>query len=699
MLQIGQHHLKSAVAAIAVLLIGLAVIGGILHYSPVPYWDMWGGYLDFFVRASNGGWRIWWEQHNEHRIVLARTLFWMDLAWFQGTVWFLIVVNYVLAAISCAVFYVCLKERLSTHQDQDLIQLLALFLCAWLFSWSQNENFTWGFQSQFFLAQLVPLVTFFCLHKTVATSPRSGTWFIATCVFGITSLGTMANGVLVLPLAFLLAVLLRVNWRKSTTLGLLSVVGTALYFYDYHAINGHGSLRQTLINDPIGMIRYVLLYIGGPFYALRGRGETALLLAQAAGLFLILSSAFFAFQALRAPRSSSLPLALLTFILYVGGTAFGTAGGRLMFGLSQAVSSRYMTPALMAWAALLILYAPYLASAFARNRRRVLWPVLILLALMIPAQLKALRPDEGMQFQRKIAALALELRIHDQAQVNTVYPSIETALAFTEAPVNKNLSVFGHPPIKDANLTIGTTLEVSTPIECKGHVDSISAIPGESRYASIDGWVYEPTSNSVPAALLITNEQKKVIGYALAGQSRTDIATAVDERADRSGFKGYVLADQIGQPITILGNKPACYLKTIAPIIPFSVSKPQISSEPINVDTASVQQPNEWTGGDFDSSKPSGLKILGSYIHSDEDMGSVTLQISRGARFFYRSGPTRGRQLLEIGNKKEVSVILPASHDWILLDFSNTRLPETFSVTFTDAGSGWGEWSAIAIKE
>lgn len=699
MQHLGQRHIKLAVTGITVFLVGLAVIGGILRYSPVPFWDMWGGYLDFFVRAGSGGWRIWWEQHNEHRIVLARILFWMDLAWFQGAVWFLIAVNYVLAGISCAVFYVCLKERLRDQQDKDFIQLLGLFLCAWLFSWSQNENFTWGFQSQFFLAQLAPLITFFCLHKSVASSCHSGQWFIATCVLGIASLGTMANGVLVMPLAFVLSILLRTSWRRSAVLGLLSVLGTTVYFYDYHSISGHGSLQQTLINDPIGMFRYVLLYIGGPFYALRGKGETALLLAQAAGFFLIISSAFFAIRALRTPRTSSLVLALLTFILYAGGTAFGTAGGRLMFGLTQATSSRYMTPALMAWAALLILYAPYLASIFARNRNKVLWPLLMLLALMIPMQLKALDPDKGVQFQREIAALALELRIQDQAQISTVYPSLEEALAFTEAPVNKNLSVFGLPPIKDGHLTIGTTIETSTPIECTGSVDSISVIPGENRYASIDGWIYETKSSSAPKTLLITNDEKKVIGYALTGQSRPDVATVINEKADKSGFKGYVLADQIGQPITIIGSEPACYFETIAPIIPFSVSKPQVNVELVNIDIGSVQQPSEWTGGDFDNSKLSGFKILGSFIHSDKDTGSVTLQLSRGARFFYRSGPTRGRQVLEIGHKKEVSVILPVSNDWILLDFSSTSLPKEFPVTFTDAGTEWGEWSAIAIKE
>ncbi len=565
MLSVTKSYTKIAVASITVLCVVLAIVGGVIHYSPVPYWDMFDGYLAFFVNSKHGGWPIWWEQHNEHRIVLTRLLFWMDLSWFQGTGWYLIAVNYILAGASCMVFYTFLKERLKIQQNKEHVQLLGLFLFAWLFSWSQSENFIWGFQSQFFLAQLLPLATFYCLHKSVTTTSYPSVWFSATCLLGVASLGTMANGVLALPLVFILSLLLRMDWRKSLLLGLLAVGGIAIYFYDYHSVDGHGSLRQTLAEDPVGMIRYVLSYVGGPFYALTGKGKISLVIAQLVGIFLIISSAFFTIKALRAPTTSSLPLALLTFILYVGGTAFGTAGGRLMFGLNQAVSSRYMTPALMAWAALLILYAPSLAAGLTRNRNRVLWPLLILFALMVPRQLTALRPDIEAQFQRKVAALALELRIQDEAQVNTIYPSLETALALTKTPVSSNLSIFGMDPIKDVSQLIGTTETVNAPVQCKGHVDRISTIPGENRYVSIEGWVYDTSSQSSPESLHIINKQDQVIGYALTGLPQPEVAINIDKKARNSGFKGYVRADQVGQPITLLGHKPTCQLKTFAP--------------------------------------------------------------------------------------------------------------------------------------
>jgi hypothetical protein len=76
--------------------ISLAVIGGIRNYSPVPHMDMWDGFLGFFIQPSANEFGAWWAQHNEHRIVLARLLFWIDQSLFSGAAIFLVTANYAL---------------------------------------------------------------------------------------------------------------------------------------------------------------------------------------------------------------------------------------------------------------------------------------------------------------------------------------------------------------------------------------------------------------------------------------------------------------------------------------------------------------------------------------------------------------------------------------------------------------------------
>ncbi len=42
---------------------------------------------------------------------------------------------------------------------------------------------------------------------------------------------------------------------------------------------------------------------------------------------------------------------------------------------------------------------------------------------------------------------------------------------------------------------------------------------------------------------------------------------------------------------------------------------------------------------------------------------------------------------------------LPLSLEWSVLEFTNTQLPDEFDITLIDAGTKWGEWSAIAFRE
>jgi len=191
--------------------------------SPIPFSDMWDGYLQFYMSIQDGHIAEWWAQHNEHRILISRLLFWVDLAWFNGQNWFLILINYVLAGLSAFTFWQLLKIRSQDTQDHHARILIGLFLTAWMFLWTQNDNFTWGFQSQFLLAQLLPLCAFYYLYQSIAAQYPSFRHFMMACAFGVASVGAMANGVLALPLMVLYAILTRQSLARIGVLVLLSI--------------------------------------------------------------------------------------------------------------------------------------------------------------------------------------------------------------------------------------------------------------------------------------------------------------------------------------------------------------------------------------------------------------------------------------------------------------------------------------------
>lgn len=113
---------------------------------------------------------------------------------------------------------------------------------------------------------------------------------------------------------------------------------------------------------------------------------------------------------------------------------------------------------------------------------------------------------------------------------------------------------------------------------------------------------------------------------------------------------------------------------------------------------------NDWIGADahsITSGKMSlhGMHIHGSYIHSDSDTGELILRLNRGDQIWYRSGPNNKNQKIEILSKEQKYYTTSApSRKWTLLEFSNKSLPQQFDVKFSDDGVGWGEWSAVALK-
>ena len=115
---------------------------------------------------------------------------------------------------------------------------------------------------------------------------------------------------------------------------------------------------------------------------------------------------------------------------------------------------------------------------------------------------------------------------------------------------------------------------------------------------------------------------------------------------------------------------------------------------------------NEWSGSDYYSivsgisTLPAGYRIIGSFSKSDAEDGMLILRMRRGMSVLFRSEPKSKKQRIVVeGSENLFFDTLPPTSKWTILDFSNRLLPEEFSVNFIDGGSGWGEWSAIALRK
>jgi hypothetical protein len=545
----------------AILFAGLAIIGGFKNYSHIPIGDMWNGYLEFYSKVSSGDWSAWSAQHNEHRIVIARIFFWLDIKYLHGQGRILIIVNYLLLSFATAVIVMAGKKLLDQKKDQYLLW----FLVAWMFFWSQHENLTWGFQSQFFLAFLLPLVSILLLWQSHQSSKLDKVYFTLSLLTGVACIGSMANGVIALPLLFVYSLFLKVSWRRSLLLFIFSVLCLFLYFYGYQPPSGHGSLVAAIKTDFFGLFRYMARYLGSPFASVIG-GKSFRPVVEVLGFFVIFFTAYQLVKNYIEGKVESLNFALLTFAAYVIATAFVTAGGRLIFGLDQALSGRYTTPAIMMWSVIFLILAQ-----LAKNKRNLMTIALgTLLICMLPYQIKVTQNKTSDLTEGSVAALSLALNLEDEDQIKSIFPSAKWALEVSKTSRENGYSIFGYGDIYQLSKFIKSSqkLDIEDSNSCLGNLDVIKKLKPNNDYYFISGWIRDKNVKSSLKILKIFDDSGLPVGAGFVGIKRADVSKIFGLDALYSGFKGYVKKDALDQGLYILMDQE-CILK---PNIPFKIS-------------------------------------------------------------------------------------------------------------------------------
>ncbi len=695
-MRLGERCILAAFFVATAFTVAFAVVSGIRMYSPVPYWDMWDGYLDFYMAVTQGDWSAWWMQHNEHRIFWSRVLFWLDISWFGGAGVFLVVMNYVLAGLAGLVFCRVLAWSMPGPGLRLSRWCISLFLMGWVFSWCQSENFTWGFQSQFFLAQLLPLCALTALYRSEEPQAVQGTYVLA-CLFGLASMGTMVNGVIVLPLMVLYAVLLRMSLSRILVLLVLTVGGSLLYFYNYVSPNSasHDSILVILLAHPMDIARNVLAYLGSPFFYLMHKSSHKLQIAIGAGTLLVATSVIWGIAAACRARQAGLRLALLSYLIFIGGTALATAIGRLQFGPEQILSSRYSTPAIMAWAAFFVLLTDSLKARIKGRAFAYLLPLLALHAYVGLVQGRDLSGPLVAESERKLAALALAMGAKDDNRIGLVYPFIGHVEGIAARAAQAELSIFDSPALRGVRARLGTPAEVGTVGECQARVDYVFELAAGD-YDRISGWVRGTAVVNGQGAWLSDSNGRR-IGYALISSPPLLFRQSGDTL---HRFEGYLAkAGAVGlEAVQVVGA--GCTARLTSPLPSLKASTANASMpDGQDIGISAVLANGGWTGSDYERSSFKGLQVIGSNVQGDSDTGTLHLKVKSGESVLYRSGPYARSQFLLIGKEATAPVMLPSTEGWIRLEFDRLAWPaQEYEITLTDAGTGFGEWSAVALR-
>ena len=348
----------------------------------VPIFDDW-AMAPLAVKAHTGQLHFadLFQQQQEARTVLPNLIFILS-AWHEWNVRDQMLVSIISSALTAAGIFVLLRR--------SRLKLAALAICFWLvvlalFSPAPFE--LWIFASGFpsFLPLLFLVATLVLVEMDFPILGK----FLICAALALASTFTLAHGLLAWGLTFPLLLISQRPSRSRFWLGMWLVATAlcaAIYFWGYEKPAYLPPFAPTV--SLLDYVRFILEFLGsGLAYSLNHQAETA---ATIFGLVQIVLLAVALFSTLRRFRDREFVAKVVPWIalaLFSLGSAFLAALGRVGFGVSYAISSRYVPFSVGLTVAVIALTGILFADSFRRvgtPRSRTIIAILIVLAYLIP---------------------------------------------------------------------------------------------------------------------------------------------------------------------------------------------------------------------------------------------------------------------------------------------------------------------------
>lgn len=557
------------VAACGVFVVALTLRMVVLSWSPVPFGDQW----DDLVSGRPLTWAWLVQQHNEHRVFVPRLIFWLDRWLGAETNVVDFAVNVLIqTALSVLLVWLALKnlafDRVTTVWAYG-------FSFAFLFWAIQYENFAWGFQVGFFGVGLAAATTF----ALVAVGPETGLGAAAAAVLAGAAVYTLASGILVPVLALTLGAWVeRPRWYLLALL--IAAVGwPASYLWGYVTPAIHSNPTEVFSN--FGAVNlHFLTQLGGPFFNAVDAGGNLVVAAMFGGIGL---SLFIAALILLLLRPAPAQKALAMFAIFLLGGAFLTASGRVRFGATQALSSRYATPAIAFWVSAMLLW--FSATAFGDRLRRLTVAASVPLAVLVAmSEPRFVRDGLDFSLPEKLATPALITGVVDP-RLEDLYPNVGALLAKRPLLLSSRTSVFAQSWTRLMGAAFAEHFVVDPNARCSGAFLWAQTVDQADLGWSATGTALLEGSSQGLNHILLVNSEGRIVGYGVGGFDPSSVgedqATPseqvwwVGSFADADPAKVLAYAVLRGREVCPIGSSPRILPPAIA-----TASLPSPAPEP-----------------------------------------------------------------------------------------------------------------------
>ena len=484
----------------------------------VPFYDEW-LYMAEPLREP-ASFTSLFKPHNDHRIVTTKityhALLWLG-SWDRKIAY---LINFIFALGSTAVFATLFTRRGSADRFGNFAIAL-LCVSSLLFSAAQYENWTWGFQVQWFQNTFFAL----CTIAIFSAAQLSALRITLGVVCGVVTSITMAGGLFIWPsvamMLFLRVLLEKKSYAALGSWTLLGALAWKAYYWDI--TSGHP--LKTLFENVVGVWATYCAVLGAPL----GNWSESLAISLGA-LALILHLLQF-LNIIRTQERDRTQFFLFGIANYVILASFAIACARFANGGPNYVlqASRYTTVNVLLWSALL---AEFFSSKHIR-------PALKYLAFLC-----------FLGVQLKVTFFSLEqwrFRHFILTRVRNVLTSLDVALLDSSPEAKAAIQAVGFINNDTLQLLKARAL---TPFELLRPLSSFNLIkPPQvvgyldhkeraSEIFTFNGWAADPQVPTQPAKAVILVLHDEIFACPAVYLERNDVAQATKLTSLRlSGFE------------------------------------------------------------------------------------------------------------------------------------------------------------------
>lgn len=669
-------------------------------YTPVPAWDYWRVPYDL-VHYKAAGVRVFWQQHNEHRIFFPEMVFVLDMLVCRGRLILPIALSFL---CHLCTWFLIAWTVLSDRHLSLAVRWMAILLSGIVVGWKGSAAVIASpFQLQWTLSVLCVVLALACLTRLTSTSRNLYLGYAIAA--GVVATYSSGNALLLWPILLAAGLLLKLNRRRISALTLAAVISVGLYFAGYQFTNNLNI--GNLFLHPLYTGGFVTTYLSMPFGIIKSYDFGVYVGSISLVVVILLAALAFRNGLLRSQPA----VVLFGYYLFTLLTALLTAAGRMEPAdpsLQAAKISRYVTVSLINWAVFILLCI----WVSARSRwKTVSVPVFILvfIALLVVGPLKLRWWLEGVQDEfanHQLAALSIQDGLTDRLMLRKIFPDPQFVIPLLKYLRENHLSEysdrrqkwFGQPASKLARILNGAaSAQVSY------------VFPVESGLEVV-GWADESRQHRPPQWILLTNENNQIAGFGRklpAGFPRhlRSPATAYSQ-----AWVGFV-------NLAFKGQTFSAYVIDRAGLVPISgaFSVPQIAAA-APAQTGPVLRGIQWRNDPawtlngvppaIDFGVPPPGAVYSSWSGADVNTGQIVSSVfaapANGCFILpVLLGPIVGGQSVEIrdGDTGQILEHIPMQDAEFLWEFWRISLSASVKhvqIAAQDQGRDWGEWMAIS---